>query len=187
VNAIPLTATLPGARTSVHSLYACVVPHFFEIAAAAPGTVTSIFVDRRQVVRRGQTLAIVEPAALHVVGERRGVALRAPAAGLVARRWASPGDVVGRGSAVLSIASAEDVLVVAKFRAGTSQLLGRGATALLHGAGREPLLATVTSVVEAPEWAEGDDAAPTRVVLSLPRAPAEALWPGTPVRVEIRP
>ena len=184
MNAIPLTAARPSTPT-LQSIFACVVPHFFEVTAAGPGTVTSVLVDRRHVVRRGQTLAIVEPVGPHAVGERRGVALKAPTAGLVTRRWASPGDAVGRGTPVLSVASAENVLIVARFPARASLHLTCGSAAHLHGAARGPLLATVVSVLEAPEWAKGDDASSTRVVLSLPQAPAEALWPGTPVRVEI--
>jgi hypothetical protein len=119
--------------------------------------------------------------------EHGTVPVEAPVTGLVTRRWASPGDVVGRASPVLSIASAENVLVVAKFPAGTSLWFGRGsAAALLHPGAHGAVPATIVSIVEAPGWGRGADGCPTRVVLSLSNAPAEVLWPGTPVGVEIQ-
>jgi hypothetical protein len=185
VTASALTASIPSCAT-LRSLEAYVVPHFVDVTAAARGAVTSILVEPRDAVRRGQTVAMLEPLGRRREPEHGAVPLTAPVTGLVIRRWASPGDVVGHASPVLSIASADDVLVVAKFPAGTSAWIERGsAAALLHPGARGPLPATIVTIVEAPEWGHEVDGCPARVVLSLPDPPADVLWPGTPVRVEI--
>jgi hypothetical protein len=185
VNALQLTGSIPSCAT-LRSLEAYVVPHFLEVPAGVRGTVTSVF-QPRDVVRRGQTVATLEPLGPRREHEHCAVPVKAPVTGLVTRRWASPGDRIGPASPVLSIASAENVFVVARFPAGTSSWFGRGsAAALLHPGARGAVPATIVSITEAPEWGGGADGCPTRVVLSLPSAPPEVLWPGTLVRVEIQ-
>jgi hypothetical protein len=185
VTASALPPSSPSCAT-LRSLEAYVVPHLVDVTAAARGAVASILVEPRAVVRRGQTVAVLEPFGRRREPEPRAAPLKAPVAGLVIRCWASPGDVVWRASPVLSIASTDDVLVVAKFPAGTSAWIDRGsAAALLHPGARGPLPATIVTIVEAPEWGRGVDGCPARVVLSLADPPTDVLWPGTPVRVEI--
>jgi hypothetical protein len=186
VNALPLTASIPSCAT-LRSLEAYVVPHFVAVTADARGTVTSVLFEPREVVRRGQTVATLEPLGPRREHEHCAVPVKAPVTGLVTGRWATPGDMVERASPVLSIASAENALAVAKFPAGASSWFGRGSAAvLLHPRACEAVPATIVSISEAPEWGGGADGCPTRVVLSLSNAPAEVLWPGTPVRVEIQ-
>jgi hypothetical protein len=153
--------------------------------------VTAVHFAPRQVVRCGQTVAKCQPLWPGAGRGRGATSHEAPVSGLVTRRWVTPGDRVWRTSPVVSIASSENVLVVARFAAGTPVQAGSSSAAvLLDGSTRNALPATIITVVEAPEWATGDgepEACPTRVVLSLPCAPAEALWPGARVQVEIQP
>jgi HlyD family secretion protein len=190
VTAIPLTVSHPGAAP-LRSLEAYLVPHVIDVTAGAHGRVSTVFFGACQVVRCEQTVATCEPLGPRRQRERGTFSLKAPVTGLVTRRWVSPGDRVVRSSPIVSIASSANVLVVAKFPAGSSVTLGgSSASVLLDGSARAALPASIITVVEAPEWVPGDgapDARPTRVVLLLPCAPAEVLSPGTPVRVEIRP
>jgi hypothetical protein len=184
LNALPLTASIPS-RAPLRSLGAYVVPRFVEVTAAARGAVTSVLLGPREVVRRGQAVATLELLGSHGANTHGTVAVRAPVTGLVSRCWASPGEVVGPASPIMSVASAENVLVVAKFPAGSALRLG-SAMALLHPAAREAVPATIVSIIDSPNPGRGARRSPTRVVISFTNAPAEVLWPGTPVRVDIQ-
>ncbi len=112
--------------------------------------------------------------------------LTAPTPGLVVRCWAATGDPVGPGRAAVSMTSSDDVLVVARFGPAALPLLRRGdaATALV-GVRGSPADAAVVSVTELPDLSPGDG--PIRVVLRIPSAPVEALWPGTRATIELAP
>jgi hypothetical protein len=188
-----MTATLLSSSTRsstvFRSLEAHVVPHLVQVDAGMDGIVSSV-VAPHDVVERGQTVAVFErlwPRDDH----DQHVAVRAPIPGLVTRCWAKAGDLVGRTWPILHIASRDDVLVVARFAAETVTRLRRGSRAavFLVASAREPLSATIMSVVEVPEADASEGAHASRsaaVVLSLPYAPVEALWPGSAAHVEVR-
>jgi len=165
------------------------VPRLVEVAAGMDGIVSSI-VAPHDVVEHGQTVAVFErlwPRDDH----DQHVAVPAPVRGLVTRSWAKAGDLVGRTWPILHIASGDDVLVVARFAAETVTWLRRGSRAavFLVAGEPEPLSATVMSVIEVPEAGASEGAQESRsaaVVLSLPHAPVQALWPGSVARVEVR-
>jgi hypothetical protein len=171
------------------SLEAHVVPHLVEVAAGIDGIVASV-VAPHDVVQRGQTVAVFER--LWPRDDHQHVAVTAPVPGLVTRCWAQTGDPIGRASPILHIASRDDVLVVARFAAETVARLRRGSNAavFLVAGEPEPLSATIMSVVEVPEAGASEGARASRssaaVVISLPHAPVEALWPGAAAHVEVR-
>jgi hypothetical protein len=190
VIAKPLTAS-PRVAARLRSVEAYVLPHLIDVTAGAHGTVTSVDVVPRAIVRRGQRLATLQPAEPRRDDDDCAVIVRAPVTGLVTRCRVSVGETLRRASPLVSIASSENVLVSAKFVAGCLAGLDRDSAAVvLHGKGRDPIGASVISVI-ACEWALVDgpadaaDARSTRVVLSLSNAPPEVLWPGTPVEVVI--
>ncbi len=186
-----MAATLltTSSRRVFRSLEAHVVPHLVQVAAGMDGIVSSV-VAPHDIVERGQTVAVLErlwPRDDH----DQHATVTAPVPGFVTRCWAKAGDLVGRTWPILYIASRDDVLVVARFTAETVTRLRRGSRAavFLVAGGREPLSATIMSVVEIPEAGASEGASAPRsaaVVLSLIHAPVEALWPGSAAQVEVR-
>jgi multidrug resistance efflux pump len=163
-----------------------VLPHLMDVTAGTHGVVSSILVSPHEVVRRGQTVAVLERLVPRPDESRCRVAVTAPAAGLVTRCWATTGELVGATWPILSIASSDDVMLVARFTPGHTAWIRRGcaATVTLAGDEREAFPASILSVIEAPD-ASAPGARSTRIVLSFPAPPAKALWPGTPAQVEI--
>jgi biotin carboxyl carrier protein len=180
----PSAASLSSTR--VRSFEGYVLPHLTDVTAGTAGVVSSILVSPHEVVQPGQTVAVLERLSSCGGEDRSRVAVKAPAAGLVTRCWATTGELVGANWPILSIARSEDVMVVARFPPGHSARICRGcaATVLLAGEEREAFPASILTVIEAPD-ADAPDARSARVVLSFPAPPAKALWPGTPARVEI--
>jgi hypothetical protein len=115
--------------------------------------------------------------------------ITAPTPGLVVRCWASDGDRVGPGRAILSMTSSDDVLLVARFERPALPYLRRGGFAAArvgNGGVRMPAHARIACVTELPDRGAPDEG-PIRAVLRLPTAPVEALWPGTRATVEVGP
>jgi multidrug resistance efflux pump len=184
-----IVASAPN-RRRLTSLEAYVVPHLVDVAARTHGVVASVAATPHEVVGRGQALAVVERLSSVPGGQGRIVTVTAPVAGVVTRSWATPGDLVGQSWPILTIASAEDVLVVARFPGASSGRLRRGdrATVCVGGGASGPHPATIISVVGPlgdTEAGVAPDARCTRALLSFPNPPAEALWPGIPAQVEI--
>jgi HlyD family secretion protein len=175
------------------SVEAYVLPQLLEVAAGAHGIVAAVLVAPHDLVRAGEVVAIVEQLRPSVRdGADRTLCVKAPTDGLVTRCWVSAGDAVAASSPVLSMASSEEVLVIARFPAAAAADLCSGG----HAQVRVPVTAPgtrstkIVSVLRAmndPGDEERTGARMTRIVLSLPNAPPEALWPGTPAAVEIDP
>jgi multidrug resistance efflux pump len=172
------------------SIEGYVLPRMLDVAPDHPALVTELLVREYEHVERGQPVARVRRPSPSS-GEAPGEALvTSPTSGLVVYRWAAPGEMVGPGDAILSMFSSEDVLVVARFGRAAVPRLHRGAVAtVLVGNGSGPLVparivsVTGTSKAGALDGAPADG--PIRVVLRLPAAPVEALWPGTRATVEL--
>ena len=174
---MPAASLTTSSRSSrvFRSLEAHVVPHLVQVAAGTEGIVSSVAAPH-DVVERGQTVAIFERL-WPTDGHGQHVAVTAPIPGVVMRCSAKAGDY--------------DVLVVARFAAETVAGLRRGdrAAVFLAAGAREPLSATIVSVVEAPAAGASEGAHASRsaaVVLSIPQAPVEALWPASAAYIEVR-
>lgn len=179
-------AALPTLATTLRSLEAYVLPNLIDVTAGAAGIVSSLRVGPRQIVERGQTLATVRRVAL-LPGRRAEAvfSVRAPVAGVVTRSWPRPGELVGGSWPLVSMASSEDVMLVALFPPESAPRIRRGDAAAVFLAGAAGAFpATVVNVIEAPELAVAEPPV-TRVVLSFPDAPASALWPGMPALVHV--
>jgi multidrug resistance efflux pump len=184
-----LLTTSTRSSTVFRSLEAHVVPHLVQVDAGTDGIVSSV-VAAHEVVERGQTVAVLERLSPRDDHDQQ-VAVTAPVPGVVIRCWAKAGDLVGRAWPILHIASRDDVVVVARFAAETVARLRRGSNAAVFlVAGKpEPRSATIMSVVEVADTGASEGAHASRsaaVVLSLPHAPVEALWPGSAAHVEVR-
>jgi biotin carboxyl carrier protein len=166
-----------------------VVPHLVEVTAAAHGIVTSLAVAPRDVVRSGQLVAVLQR--LSSTGERGcdQLAVIAPVSGIVTRCWAAPGDVVSGRWPILAIASSQDVMVVAHVSSDRLPRLHRGAQVevLLGEAERATVAGAIVSVIDGLELGVQGDGTSGRacVVVSLPTAPAAAVWPGSFARVDL--
>ncbi len=185
-----LVTRSPWTGTVLRSLQGYVVPRFVAVTAGSHGIVTGLAVRPHEIVQRGQTIASLERLASHRERDSGDLVVAAPIAGLVTRCWVTAGDVVSGVWPIVPIASSEGVTVVARFSPESTARLRRGAPATVrfHSSTRATFPATIESVIEAPEPSavEGaPDRRATRVVLSLPRAPATALWPGTAAQVEV--
>jgi len=166
-----------------------VSPHLVEVSAGAPGVVTALAVAPRERVERGQIIAVVERLWPSPDAAGRTVVVRAPVAGLVTRTWATTGDLVSASWPIVGIATCDEVLVVARFPAAASRSVRRGDPATVHVRGNAPGTRPARVVSVSPPWGVGEACMPegriTHVVLSLPDAPTDAVWPGTPAQVEI--
>jgi hypothetical protein len=182
-------ALIDRSRSSppLRSVEAYVLPDVVEVTAGARGIIRSVRFAPRDVVFRGQTVATFEPLRSRGKHDRGVAAVTSPMTGMVTRCWVNPDDEIGRASPLVCIASSENVLVSAKFPAGSSLRLGHGARAVVRCA-CESVPATIVSIIRRPgsDDREESEARITRVVLAVSIAPFEALWPGTPVQVEIR-
>jgi hypothetical protein len=178
----------PAIGTPLRSFEGYALPHLVDVSAGRRRAVTSLLVSPHDVVRRGQTVALVEP----VSPGHDGCEVKAPVAGLVIRCCAATGQPLAGNWPILTIASSENLLVVARFAPGNLSRIRHGDTATVRFGGGEgvALAARIVSAVEAPDpdpSADGRDGRSIRVVLSVPDAPPKALWPGTPARVAIEP
>ncbi len=167
----------------LRSLDGYVLPHLVDVTAGAPARVKAVLVSPHDVLRRGDVVASVEPLFAGGDQESRPIPIRAPVDGVVTRCWAMIGDIVGSIWPILSVASAERVLIVARFAAGTAAHIRTDHAALVI-VGEEAFPAHVVGISGVTEVSASETS--TRVVLSFPDPPANGLWPGTPVVVEIR-
>jgi len=167
----------------VRALEAYVVPQLVEVNAGTDGLVTAVDVAPHDVVRRGQRVAVLELLSRSHRGGRASIDVHAPATGVVTRCWVSPGSVVAATRPLIAIARSEEVLVVARFGPEHGARLRRGAAATVLFDGCERLPGTIVRLWTAQE----PDPRTTRAVVSLPAAPADALWPGTYADVEVLP
>lgn len=188
--ATPALDILSPTAAAVRSREGYVVPRFVEVTAGTHGILTSLAVSPRDVVHRGQPIATLERLAPTGEAVRDRVTIEAPVTGLVTRCWAAVGDAVSGTWPVLSIASAQDVMVVVRFPSHDAARLRRGARAsvLLRGAARAIVQGTIVSVVDAlpPDGRGGEPGRRACVVVSLPAAPPAGIWPGSGARVDIR-
>lgn len=188
--AMPVLASPSQLGALARSFEGYVVPTFVEVDASTYGILTSVEVAPRDVVHRGQTVATLDRLGRSRAGGGGRVAVVAPITGLVTRCWTTAGEAVARGWPIVSIASGEQVMVVARFSPEDVARLRRGdpATVRLRGAPRAGLTGVVESVIEGVEpgrYEGASDRRTTRVIVALATAPAEALWPGTTAEVEI--
>jgi multidrug resistance efflux pump len=191
VASTPLTAAFPSS-TPLRSLEAYVLAHTVDVSAGTHGVLKSVVVEPNDVVGCGQTVAVLEPVTRRGQTHDHGLAVKAPVAGLVIRWWAAPGESLGDDQPILTIARSEKVLVIARFPPGNLTRVRRGALATVRVGGDDgkDISATIISAVEAPDAdavADASGGRSTRVVLSIPEGPPEALWPGTPAYVRIDP
>lgn len=188
----PPTAPTPSTPCALRSVEGYVLPHLVDVSARAHGRVRSILVAPHDSVRRGQSLVVFDRAFDRSEDDHGAIIINSPVTGLVTRCWATQGEIVAGTWPLLSIASSENVLVVARFVAGNAPPIEPHgvATVLLSGREGDAYPARVMNVVMAPApCAEtgGPDTRSMHVALSFPDAPAKALWPGTPVVVELDP
>ena len=167
---------------------AYVLPRLVEALAGIQGRIASLRVAPHDLVKRGQTIATLVPGPGD--DDRREVGVKAPVDGVVTSCWVARGDPVGRHSPIVSLSSADDVMIVALFAPESARALRRGdaATVILGSKARETCQARVLSVIDARDpgtFVSASDARWTRVVLSLPQAPVAALWAGTAAEVVI--
>ena len=186
-----LTASSPSS-TRQRSLEAYVLPHLVDVTPGVHAIVKCVLVEPHGVVRRGQTVAVLDRLLTQREEDPDQLVIEAPAAGLVTRCWATAGDIVAGAWPIVSIASAENVFVVARFAPDSmARIRVQGAASVrLIGAKPEAFPATIVTVVEAPDEGAvlgGRDARSIRVVVTFSDAPAKLLWPGTPVHVEVDP
>jgi multidrug resistance efflux pump len=176
------------------SLEAYVVPQVLDVVTRAPGFVSTILVREHDLVVRGQPLVDVERRweAWPQWSDHEALeCVKAPTSGRIVRCWVAVGNAVGPMRPIVSIASCEDVLVVARFARGTGSCLrsARLASVLIDGSSAKATPAKIVSVVEVPDGGDEEDpelaSGAIRVVLQLGSAPDEALWPGIPVLVEV--
>jgi multidrug resistance efflux pump len=174
--------------TTVSSLEAHVLPHVVEIASSSAGVVTRMFVRERDVVSRGDALLEIAGG----VTWDSGVILRSSVPGVVSRCRIRVGDAVAPSTRILSIARADDVLVVARFAptAGLPLRDWRRASVRIPRAAGQPLGAAIVCV----SGASGADtagstalhgSASVRVVARLQSAPPAAMWPGVEAILDV--
>jgi multidrug resistance efflux pump len=193
---VAFTSAWPQRSDKARSLEAYVLPRVVDVLPGRGGRVIALLVGDYGPVACGQALARLDrrwdpsPPRADDPIELEAV-VRAPTSGLVSRCWASVGEAVGPTRPLLSIASSEEVLVVARFARGALSRLrsGRPGLVAVVGSSREASPARIETIVEAPDRGGADrrvvDDGPVRVVLRLASAPLEALWPGRPAEVEV--
>ncbi len=169
-----------SARTGSFDGY--VLPHLVDVTVGTPARVKNVLVSPHEILRSGDIVAGVERLFPGRDREWRPVSIQAPVPGIVTRCWAMEGDVVGSTWPILSVASAESVLVVAHCPAEHATRIRNGEAATIIVAG-EAFPGRVVSVSGIAEVSATQTS--TRVVLSFPDPPSNALWPGTPVQIEI--
>lgn len=186
-------ASSPRGATA-RSLEAYLLPHLLDVAATSLGRISALFVGKYAPVVEGQPLAQVERTWQWPPdrGEAASVSVvRAPASGLISRCWGNVGEAVWPMRRLFSIASSENVLVVARFAHAAAPCLRANtrASILLGASPHARLAAKIVSVAEPPDEGqphrEAVDDGTVRVILRLDSAPAEVLWPGTPAQVEV--
>lgn len=177
LSARPSAPQLPG--TTLSSLEAYVLPHVLELAPSSGGIVTRVFVREREVVSRGDPL--LEIASDTTWGPRSF--LRSSVPGVVSRCRLRVGDAVERSMPIVSIASADDVLVVARFAATASLPLRdwRRASVRIPRAAGQPLGAAIVCVSAGSAGAAGT----VRVVARLQSAPPAAMSPGVEAILDV--
>ncbi len=119
------------------------------------------------------------------------VTLKASVTGVVSRCHLKPGDAVRRGTPVVSMLRADDVLVVARFDAATGPRLRSARTAWVHipRAGVYCIPARIIRIGgvypwQTGPWARREDGA-VRVVAQISSTTFDALSPGIEAAVEI--
>lgn len=175
--------------TGHRSIEAYVLPRMIDVGPDNPAIVTALLVREHELLARGQPVARVRwPAPSPGRVAPVEAIITAPTPGMVVRCWASPGDRVGPGRGILSMTSSEDVLVVARFERPALPHLWRGAFAsvFVGNGARPPTHARIASVTELPDR-DSPGEGPIRVILRMPAAPVEALWPGTRATVGVWP
>jgi multidrug resistance efflux pump len=188
VASIPLTVSCPSSAP-LSSLEAYVSAHLVDVSAGTHGVVRSVVVAPNDVIACGETLAVLDPVSPRGQRHHHALTVNAPVAGLVIGCWAAPGETVTDHQPILTIARSERVIVIARFPPGYPARLRAGASATVRIGGdpARDVGATIVSAVEAPDADGAPGGRSTRVVLSVPRAPPKALWPGTPACVWVDP
>lgn len=175
----------------LRSTRAYVLPRLVDVSSGTRAIVKSLAVAPQDVVKPGQTVAVLERIWPRVDGDHGDIDAKSPIGGLVARCRARVGDLIGGSWPILSIASGQDVMVMAHFPAESAPLLRRGLQGTVAiGNSPEPFPATIVTVIGPGEGSSAEAPAGdrlVRIVLSIPNASPEALWPGTPAEVEIFP
>jgi multidrug resistance efflux pump len=188
VASTPLTAS-PPSSAPLSSLEAYVSAHLVDVSAGIRGVVRSVVVAPNDVVGCGDTLAVLDPVSPRGQRHDHAFKVNAPVAGLVIQCWAAPGESLTDHQPILTIARSDRVIVIARFPPGNRERLRAGASGTVRVAGdaARDVAATIVSAVEGPDADEAPGGRSTRVVLSIAKAPPEALWPGTPAYVRIDP
>ena len=206
------TTSLHPTVSTVSSVEAYVLPEVVLVAPTIGGVVTRMFVGEREAVARGQDLLEVAcsleqfqfvrdvpapPSAARGNGDAlprdtgQRITVKASFSGVVSRCFVEVGDSVSRSKPALSVIRAEDVLVVARFRASAMASIPNALTASVRipRARVTGLPATILGMGGILPWhasdtAPGEDGT-VRVIARLRSLPVHALWPGIEAVVDL--
>ncbi len=201
--------SLTQAVSTVSSIEAYVLPEVAMVAPMPCGVVTRLFVRERDEVALGQDLLEIACSPEHPGrdapparsprghgealsgGNGQRITVKANLSGVVSRCFVEVGDSVGRSKPALSIIRADDVLVIARFRASAAASIRNALSASVRipGARVTGVPATILGMGGILPWLMSDTApgkdGTVRVVARLHAIPLPALWPGIEAVVDL--